>query len=320
MGAKSRWACLALCVCSLAVLTPGCKSKRPIPDHVVRPGAEQGPLRAGSDFRLVAVAQRVLEPEDLEGLTYAWVVDGPCDPRLQQKKGEPRKATIHVSRTCGPEELRITIKVARLEEEGERTFHRALKVEPIANLFGVLPVKPEPRPKDWKVLDDFKDSPRTKRTTIGTKLGVWNFNDARCRYEPSDEGVLRFSIGFPMDLSSCGLFIPLAEDEKGNPSGGAISKRDRLTIVVRSREREVPFVVEVTELDKFAAYNQGPTKRSGVLLAAPGDWHRHEIDIGRLSTGMDRNSIRQVGIAFDYKALKHKSAVMEIDEISIIKR
>ncbi len=320
MSAKSRWACLALCLSAFLALAPGCKTKRPIPDHVVRAGAEQGPLRAGSDFRLVAVAQRVLEKEDLVGLTYAWSIEGPCEPRLQQKKGKPRKAVLHVTRTCGPEDLKVTLKVARLEEEGERAFYRTLKVEPIANLFGVIPVKPEPRPKDWKLLVDFKESPTTKRTTIGTKLGVWNFNDARCRYEPADDGVLRFSIGFPMELSSCGLFIPLAEDEKGNPSGGAISGRDRLTIIVRSREREVPFVVEVTELDKFAAYNQGPTKRSGVLLAAPDDWHRHEIDIGRLSTGMDRSSIRQVGIAIEYKALKQKSAVIEIDEIAIIKR
>jgi hypothetical protein len=320
MSAKNRWVRLALCLGALTALAPGCKTKRPIPDHVVRAGAEQGPLRAGSDFRLVAVAQRVIEQEDLTGLTYYWTVDGPCQPKLNAKANEVRQSVLHVARTCGPEEIKITLTVERAEEEGQRTFSRSLKVEPIANLFGVVPVRPEPRPSEWKVLDDFKESPRTKRTTVGTKLGVWNFNDARCRYEPGDEGALRFTIGFPMELSSCGLFIPLAEDEKGNPKGGTISARDRLTIIVRSREKEVPFVLEVTEFDKFAAYNQGPTKRSGVLLAAPGDWRRHEIDIGRLATGMDRNSIRQIGIALEKKRMKDKGGVIEIDEIALIKR
>lgn len=308
---------LAAPAVALAALLLAC-APPPMPEVRVVAAADQGTFAAGSPFRLAATTPGVTDPKALKGVSFEWAVEGPCDAELSVDD-DRRGATLQVARSCGPRPIKVRVVARRGDQKSDAA--QDFVPEPIANLFGVEPVRPDPRPAGWVVLDDFSSSPTSKRTTLGTRLGVWNFDDAKCRFEPADEkGAVLFSGDLPRASAACGLYLPLAEDAEGKPSAGDVGAYRALTLVVRARAREVPFVVEITEFDKFAAYNQGATIRSGVLIASPDGWRRHEIPLAPLLRGLAPDKVRQIGLAFLRQGKKNAEFAVELDELAWIER
>ena len=265
---------------------------------------------------LVEPAPNVLR-EDAVGITFAWNVEGECGPTLKQGSGGPMTAEILVPRTCGPDPITVTVTASR--EDAQKAFELVFNPKPIKRLYGVRPVSPSPRPENWRIIDDFEASPTSKRTPLETTLGVWNFDGSKCAVSPGpDKGSLRLDLKLAGAKSACGVFINLAENKKGEAIAGSIEGAKALTVVVRSTEKEVPFALEITEFDGYAAHNQGITVRSKTFLAAPGKWHRHEVVLKRLLKGMDLKSVRQLGIAVDRKMLGSGDAALEFDVVALI--
>ena len=318
---SSRFSSLNLIV-FLGFLIPfaGCSEPKPkeIPEHRVVPAGGQGEFKAGEPFKvLVEPGPNVLR-EDAVGVSFSWKVEGECGPVLQGASVGSTTAEIQVPRVCGPEDILVTVTAKR--EGKEKTFSQVFKPKPIARLYGVQPISPKPRPENWRVVDDFDESPTTKKTPAGTALGVWNFDGAKCAFSAGKEkGTLKLDVKLAGAKSACGIFINLAEDEKGKAKAGSIEGSKALTVIVRGAEKEVPFALEVTEFDGYAAHNQGMTLRSKTFLAAPESWRRHEVDLKRLLKGLDFKSIRQLGLAVDRKMLGKGDAVLEIDLLGLIK-
>ncbi len=301
-----------------ALIACGKPAPKEIPNHQVVPSKDQGEFKSGEAFKLVVGPAAGVVAENLTGVTYSWGVEGPCSPQIKASKSASNQAELMVSRVCGPEEMKVTV-IARRDKQ-EKSFMQVFTPKPISRLYGVKPVNPSPRPGTWRVLDDFDASPTTKRTPFETNLGVWNFDGAKCSFGPGpDKGVLRFKIKLAGAKSACGLFMNLAENEKGEPVAGSVEGAKKVTAVVRSQEKEVPFVLEFTEFDSYASYNQGATVRSKSFLASPDGWHRHEVRLKALLKSMDFGSIRQLGIAVDRKAMGDKEGVIDLDVMALIK-
>ena len=315
---------LLLVLVSAGLVFPACQGKPPEPRLERSPSS--GQVVAGETVELRATTPLTHQREKF---TYQWSASGACVGPL--RGADSWKVSYEVPADCPGGTLTFALQSRTRLGTTSHTASFVIEARPalVEEEVGLHPVRPDPLPANWEMLDDFDrplpDEPGDRRNNRGAFIGTWTYRDGKCELasvESAGSRVVQISYRLPHRSStinsSCGFF-EYFQGTAGEAQQADLTGYESFGFIARmDGEGEARIRVELVEFDQYAPYKQGIVSESETIVVN-GEWRRHELPLKQLARTWNLAKTKSIGIRIDARDGNGSTGALLLDNLVLLR-